>query len=74
MSGDRPGRRSSSLPSLHGSRELPLTRDRPSASFERLRAYIGARATLTAGEIDFIQSLFAPRRLDNYLPTLTVRL
>ncbi len=43
--------------------ELTLTRDRAFASFERLRAYLGARATLTPGEVDLIQGLFAPRHL-----------
>jgi CRP-like cAMP-binding protein len=36
----------------------------PSASFERLRAYLTARAALTPAEIDFIRGLFSPRRLE----------
>jgi CRP-like cAMP-binding protein len=39
-------------------------RDRTLASLERLRTYIGARATLRPGELDFIQALFAFRRLE----------
>jgi CRP-like cAMP-binding protein len=35
-----------------------------SASFERLRAYLTARAALTPAEIDFIRGLFSPRRLE----------
>jgi CRP/FNR family transcriptional regulator, anaerobic regulatory protein len=42
----------------------PLTRGRPLASFERLRTYLGTRATLTPGEVDFVLSLYAPRRLE----------
>ncbi len=41
-----------------------LKRDRASASFERLRAYLAARATLTPAELDFIPSLYSPRRLE----------
>ena len=33
------------------------------ASFERLRAYLAARASLTPAELDFILGLFAARRL-----------
>lgn len=40
-----------------------LTRERASASFERLRAYLEARATLTPEDIEFIRGLFAPRHL-----------
>ncbi|HSD27026.1 MAG TPA: cyclic nucleotide-binding domain-containing protein [Vicinamibacteria bacterium] len=40
-----------------------LPGDRAVASFERLRAYLSARATLTPGELDLIQAHFAPRRL-----------
>ena len=46
------------------SKDPPLTRDRALASFERLRTYIGARATLTPGEIDVILARFSPRRLE----------
>jgi CRP-like cAMP-binding protein len=35
-----------------------------SAPFERLRAYLTARAALTPAEIDFIRGLFSPRRLE----------
>jgi CRP/FNR family transcriptional regulator, anaerobic regulatory protein len=52
------------LPSPHRSKGPALRRDRTLASFERLRTYVAARATLTPGEIDFIQTLFAPRRLE----------
>jgi CRP/FNR family transcriptional regulator, anaerobic regulatory protein len=52
------------LPSRHRTKEPALTRDRALASFERLRAYLAARATLTPQEVDFIQTLFAPRRLE----------
>jgi CRP-like cAMP-binding protein len=37
---------------------------RHAASFERLRAYLSARAAVTPQEIDFIQTLFAPRHLE----------
>jgi CRP-like cAMP-binding protein len=40
-----------------------LTRDRARPSFERLRAYLEARAKLTAPELAFVQGLFTPRRL-----------
>jgi len=36
---------------------------RASASFERLRSYLTARAALTPAEIDFVRGLFAPRHL-----------
>ena len=39
-------------------------RSRASASFERLRAYVQARATLTPEQIDFIRGLFSPRHLE----------
>jgi CRP-like cAMP-binding protein len=52
------------LPTPHRSKEPPLKRDRAFASFEPLRAYLAARATLTPGEIDFIRPLFAPRHLE----------
>jgi CRP-like cAMP-binding protein len=35
-----------------------------SAPFQRLRAYLTARAALTPAEIDFIRGLFSPRRLE----------
>ena len=35
-----------------------------SASFDRLRAYLTARAALTPEEIDFIRGLFSPRHLN----------
>ncbi len=41
-----------------------LPRDRTSASFERLRNYLGARATLTPGEFDFILTRYAFRHLE----------
>ena len=37
---------------------------RASASFERLRAYLTARAPLTPAEIDFVRGLFVPRHLE----------
>jgi len=52
---------------LAGSRPLKeraLRGDRKVASFDRLRTYIGARAALTPGELDFIQALFAFRPLE----------
>jgi CRP-like cAMP-binding protein len=52
------------LPSPHRSKKPTLTRERASASFERLRAYIGARAAVTPADFDLIRPLFAPRRLD----------
>jgi CRP-like cAMP-binding protein len=55
----RTGTRLQSVPR----RLTPLTRDSASSSFERLRTYLEARATLTPGEIDFILALYAPRRL-----------
>ena len=36
----------------------------PHPSKERLRIYLGARATLTGAEIDFILTLYAPRHLE----------
>ena len=36
---------------------------RASASFERLRSYLTARAALTPAEIEFVRGLFAPRHL-----------
>jgi CRP-like cAMP-binding protein len=36
----------------------------PSASFERLRAYLAARAALTPAEIDFVRGLFSPCHLE----------
>jgi CRP-like cAMP-binding protein len=39
-------------------------RDLRCASFGRLRTYLEARATLLPQEIDFIETLFAPRRLE----------
>jgi CRP-like cAMP-binding protein len=33
-------------------------------SYERLRAYLAARTTVTAQELDFIQALFVPRSLE----------
>jgi CRP-like cAMP-binding protein len=45
------------------SRAHPPTSQRASASFDRLRAYLTARATLTPAELEFAQGLFAPRHL-----------
>jgi len=39
-------------------------KDRAPASFERLRAYLEARATLTAEDLAFVRGLFTPRRLE----------
>ena len=52
------------MPSSHRSKEPALTKDRTSAAFERLRTYIGARATLTSAEIDFILTRYAFRHLE----------
>ena len=41
-----------------------MTRDPALASFERLRAYLAARATLGSDEIDLIRRLFVPRHLE----------
>jgi hypothetical protein len=38
------------VPSTRRSEEPPLARDRASASFERLRAYLARRAVLAPGE------------------------
>jgi CRP-like cAMP-binding protein len=40
-----------------------VTRDRARSSFERLRAYLEARAKLTPADLTFVESLFTPRRL-----------
>lgn len=40
-----------------------MTRDRARSSFERLRAYLEARAKLTPVDLTFVESLFTPRRL-----------
>jgi len=52
------------LPTPHRSKEPPPKRDRAFAAFEPLRTYLEARATLTPSEIDFIRTLFLPRRLE----------
>jgi len=52
------------LASPHRSKEPTLTKERRSASFERLRSYLGAKATLTSGEIDFILTFYAFRHLE----------
>lgn len=51
------------MPSPRRSKRLPLAGDRAAASFERLRAYLGARAELTPEDVEFIETLFAPRHL-----------
>ena len=52
------------MPTPHRSKEPPPKRDRAFAAFEPLRTYLEARATLTPSEIDFIRTLFLPRRLE----------
>jgi CRP-like cAMP-binding protein len=51
------------LPSSHRPKTPALAKDHASSSSERLRSYLGARATLTPEELDFVLSLFVPRRL-----------
>jgi CRP-like cAMP-binding protein len=41
----------------------PRTPRQPLASFERLRAYLAARAALTPEQFEFVRGLFAPRHL-----------
>jgi len=52
------------LPSVRRWKGPSLAEGRASHSFECLRGYLAARATLSPDEIELIQSLFVPRHLD----------
>jgi CRP-like cAMP-binding protein len=51
------------VPSPRRSKALPGTSQRAFASFDRLRAYLTARATLTSAELELAQGLFVSRHL-----------